>query len=84
MTVALHDLLLIPTLVISGFRIGDMHEKGPYLAKSMISCIATKSAPEATSNLGKVNSSQGTGPPTNFCKVIMLPPNYGYWTVGPV
>ena len=59
-------LLLMPILVTSKFKIGDMHEKAPSLAKSMISCTATKSAPEATSNRGRVKSSQGTGPPINF------------------
>ena len=63
---ALQALLLIPILVISGFKIGDIQEKGGNLAKSIIIYIATKSAPEATSNRGKVNSSQGTGPPTSL------------------
>ena len=75
-------LLLIPTLVTSGLRIGDRQEKAPSLEKSIISCTATKSAPEATSNRGKVNSSLGTGPPTNFYNMATFPPICGYWTCG--
>lgn len=66
-------LLLIPTLVTSGFKIGvDL-----ILLKSRIIYRATKPAPEVDSYRDSVHSSAGILQPTNRHKVSMLPPKGG-------